>query len=128
MMLTAPAFVSSIAISLPEPQPYGTVTRRASSQGYATAVRTLLLKKLSGSVQANVVATNAPTVLRTVRHIASVPGQVQGGDSVVSGINLLMSTTSVATPDQLSRGLLLDAVEVQPPPQVLHLVQNLLLY
>ncbi len=75
-------------------------------------MRALLLKKLSGSVQSNVVATNAPTVLRTVRHIASVPGQVQGSDSMVSGINLLVSTTSAATPEQLSGGLLLDAVEV----------------
>ena len=76
-------------------------------------MRTLLLRKLSGSVQANVVPTNAPSVLRTVRHVASVPGQVGGGATLVSGLNLLYASTAAATQEQLIGGLLVDAVQVR---------------
>ena len=76
------------------------------------AVRTLLLKKLSGSTLASVVTTNAPAVLRTTRHVAAVPSQVGGGSTLVSGLSLLFASTAAASQEQLIGGLLLDAVEV----------------
>ena len=99
-----------IALSLPGQLPTG--SRRASSQGYAMAVRALLLRSLSGSVRSSVHSINAPTVLRTVRHTASAPEQVQGGEPLQSGITLLETSTSAATQEQLLSGVLIDAVEV----------------
>ena len=86
--------------------------RRGSSEGYRVAVRALLLHGLSGSVRKSISLPTAPAVLRTVRHIVSVPAEVNAGSPLTTAMQLLASAVDFAAAAQLTGGALLDATEV----------------
>ena len=82
----------------------------ASSAAYRLAIRKLLLQKLSGG-QSTISSITAPAYLRTVKHIATVPSEIDLSSIAAAADQLLKSVSTVKVTD-LQSGSLADIVDL----------------